>query len=339
MDDRVFKLYACCIAVRGARRSTICDLQRPRYQLVPNGLYEILTTHRGRSLQQIKDAYGPEQEETIDEYFAFLERNEYGFWCDDPDAFPDLNLHWETPERISNAIIDVGPASRHDFASLIRQLDELGCRALQLRFFVEISLNELDHVLAMAATSGLRSIEIVAKYRAEWTPEALEQLIGTHARVSAVLLHSAPERKLTRVLRDTTAVFYDPGVVHSESHCGQVDPSQFVPTLASFAEATTRNSCLNKKIGIDQHGEIRSCPSMPRSFGNAATTSLHSAVLQRDFRELWQVNKDQIDVCRDCEFRYVCTDCRAYIQQPSDPFSKPSKCGYDPYTAEWAVPA
>ena len=44
----------------------------------------------------------------------------------------------------------------------------------------------------------------------------------------------------------------------------------------------------------------------------------------------------KIHVCKDCEFRYICTDCRAYIEDPNDILSKPLKCGYNPYTAEWS---
>ena len=50
---------------------------------------------------------------------------------------------------------------------------------------------------------------------------------------------------------------------------------------------------------------------------------------------LKNIKKDQISVCKDCEFRYVCTDCRAYTQNSGDQYSKPLKCNYDPYTATW----
>jgi hypothetical protein len=36
-----------------------------------------------------------------------------------------------------------------------------------------------------------------------------------------------------------------------------------------------------------------------------------------------------------CEFRYICTDCRAMIENPKDERSAPLKCGYDPKSGEW----
>ena len=135
--------------------------------------------------------------------------------------------------------------------------------------------------------------------------------------------------------RQGVEIEYIPQVIDSHRCCGQIHPAYFVTNLEAFSEAQKHNSCLNRKISIDARGEIKNCPSLPRSFGNAREASLHSALAQRDFTALWSINKDQIAVCKDCEFRYICTDCRAYLSDPSDLYAKPSKCTYDPYTAEW----
>ncbi len=74
---------------------------------------------------------------------------------------------------------------------------------------------------------------------------------------------------------------------------------------------------------------------MPQSFGNINNTSLEEALNHKDFATYWNITKDQITVCKDCEFRYSCTDCRAYLENPEDQYSKPLKCGYDPYTNTW----
>jgi len=36
-----------------------------------------------------------------------------------------------------------------------------------------------------------------------------------------------------------------------------------------------------------------------------------------------------------CEFRYICTDCRAFLVDPRDSRSKPLKCGYNPESGLW----
>lgn len=55
----------------------------------------------------------------------------------------------------------------------------------------------------------------------------------------------------------------------------------------------------------------------------------------KQIKKYWNIHKDQISICGDCEYRHVCTDCCAYIEDPNDDYSKPLKCGYDPYTNIW----
>lgn len=67
---------------------------------------------------------------------------------------------------------------------------------------------------------------------------------------------------------------------------------------------------------------------------------MEEALQHPDFKKYWNLTKDQIEVCKDCEFRYICTDCRAYTERSHTnkeglDISKPLKCGYNPYTGEW----
>src|SRR4051812_33364045 len=161
---RVFSLFACCIPVQGARRSVVCDLQRQSFQFIPNGLYEILTEHAGKTVDGIKAFYGHEYDEEIDEYFAFLLRHEFGFWCADPGRFPALDLAWEAPERITNAILDFDERSDHDVAKVLGEIDDLGCKALEIRCFHGCGLGELRAILEGTRYGRLRSIDLLAGY-------------------------------------------------------------------------------------------------------------------------------------------------------------------------------
>jgi SPASM domain peptide maturase of grasp-with-spasm system len=124
------------------------------------------------------------------------------------------------------------------------------------------------------------------------------------------------------------------------SSCGKVNLEYFDTNLPKVLEAVNHNSCLHKKIAIDIEGNIRNCLSMPQNFGNIKDTRLEEALQHNDFKKYWNLTKDQIEVCKDCEFRYICTDCRAYtershINKEGLDTSKPLKCSYNPYTGEW----
>ena len=79
---------------------------------------------------------------------------------------------------------------------------------------------------------------------------------------------------------------------------------------------------------------------MPESYGNIKDTTLEEALNKPGFKKYWTVTKDDIEICKDCEFRHVCTDCRAYTERTKFKdgidLSKPLKCGYNPYTGRWA---
>ncbi len=91
-----------------------------------------------------------------------------------------------------------------------------------------------------------------------------------------------------------------------------------------------KSPTINQEVAFDD----LNCHSMKESYGNIRDTTLREALEKPDFKKYWNINKDQIKVCRDCEFRYICTDCRAYIEDPENIHSKPLKCGYSPYTCE-----
>jgi SPASM domain peptide maturase of grasp-with-spasm system len=118
--------------------------------------------------------------------------------------------------------------------------------------------------------------------------------------------------------------------------CGLIRKAFFSLNIENIRESLHHNSCLNRKISIDAEGNIKNCPSMKESFGNIKDTTLAEAIEKPGFKKYWDINKDKIHVCKDCEFRYICTDCRAYVEDPEDILSKPLKCGYNPYTGEWA---
>jgi SPASM domain peptide maturase of grasp-with-spasm system len=123
--------------------------------------------------------------------------------------------------------------------------------------------------------------------------------------------------------------------ISREICCGVIASHYFITHLQAISESLHHNSCLNRKIAIDIDGNIKNCPSMSQSFGNIRDTTLREALDHPDFKKYWNITKDQIAVCKDCEFRYICTDCRAYLENPEDQYSKPLKCGYNPYTCEW----
>lgn len=337
MPTNTFKLFANCIPVKGARRSLLCDLQRERIKLIPNSLHEMLVRFEDCELDWVKAQYNHEFDDEIDEYFQFLIDDEWGFWCDEPQAFPKIRMGFETSESITNAILDWDRHSTHDLLSVLPQLEDLGCSHLLIRCFDQADPELLTSWLQAANRSRLRSIELIVAYTPGMDDAFFKDWLSTHRRLFRITVHGAPEERileLDEVSRHLSQVVFQTGLIDSHHHCGAVSPDYFTKNILFFMESQSNNNCLNKKISVDAAGYIVNCPSLDQRFGHVDETRLEDALHTNGFTALWQVSKDQVEVCRDCEFRYVCSDCRAFVLGDAAT-GKPAKCNYNPYTAAW----
>ena len=69
---------------------------------------------------------------------------------------------------------------------------------------------------------------------------------------------------------------------------------------------------------------------------NIRNNSLEELLKEYIIPEFWSISKNKIKVCKDCEYRYICKDCRPLSVEGNDKFSKGSFCTYNPYKGEWA---
>lgn len=341
-DEPYFRLFQCCVVVDGATRSLICDLQRKDFEFIPKDLSYILRKYDGKKVSDIKKIYENKFDNIIDEYFQYLDDNEFIFFTSTPSSFPKMKQDFYYPFDISNAIIDLGNSSSVNYTpNAIEQLDVLKCKNIELRFFYHIRINEIKKILDTVHFQNgvLSSIGIYFPYY-NIEKKELDLFLEETSRLNYVVLHNSPCKEVYQTTHNKKHVIHITEEIINEKKCGIIDPYLFTPNIKSFTESINHNSCLNRKISIDKEGNIKNCPSMPQSFGNIKDTTLEEALNHPDFKKYWNVTKDQIAVCKDCEFRHICTDCRAYTERThfegDIDLSKPLKCGYNPYTNEWA---
>ena len=340
IDNNLYiKLFANCIPVKGAKRSAIYDLQRNEIKLIPNDLYNILIAETIK-IGEIKSKFNNEFDETIDEYFIFLIEHEFAFITKTPEIFPDLSKNWYEPAEINNAIFDISKESSYNITTAFEQLDVLNCKNVQLRFFRRIEIEEITTLLDFLdkQKSFITSVDFIFPFID--APKILDRyttLIEKYKRINSLTIYNSKVDKFFESKRHTKSgyIVLVTEKVTSSNHCGIISPEFFSINIKTYTEGFTNNTCLNKKISIDVNGDIKNCPSMSKNFGNIENTSFQQALKVKDFKKYWNVSKDKIEVCKDCEFRYICTDCRAYKEDPDNDFSKPLKCGYSPYTNQW----
>ena len=285
--------------------------------------------------------YGNENLQIVQEYIDFLLEHNFAFYCSEEEltCFPLIDIsEFHTPFPITNAIIELEKIVPTNILSIISQLNSVACPAIEIRLFSEIAISELEMLLSIFGTPDveLNEVHIIALYNENWEIAVLKNLFILYPRLCSIVISNAPDdERHTDFYDDISSIVFTKRKVHLATCCGNFATENFVPNLPFFTESQHHNTCLHRKVAIDRKGDIKNCPSMTESFGNIDTTNLVDVIDKKEFTAKWTINKDKISICKDCEFRHVCMDCRAYLEDPEDIYSKPLKCGYNPYSMEW----
>ncbi len=328
--------FSNCQFVKGANRSLISDLQLQVSYPISNAIFEVLIHLKEHSIEECIQFYGPENEEAIRSYIDFVLDRGIGFVDTEiRGELSSLDLQWDSPAEISNVIVEYSESQNYE-GEFYRSLFDSNIQALELRCYDQIDLDRLKTFIASFNGKVLKYIKVVIPYSLAASPDYLYELVKTNLRVRSILLHSAPSDRETTTYKDSVEVRYLTRCIDSNAHCGAVRTAHFMTNMELFTESQQHNTCLNRKLAIDRSGFIKNCPSTNQVFGHVDRISLDQLLQHPDLKKLWFIHKDQIEVCRDCEFRHICTDCRAFTEKPQDLFSKPLKCGYDPYTSTWS---
>lgn len=344
-SNTIYKLYADVIPVQGYSRSILFDMTKNRYWYIPNELYEILT--KDIDFKNLQECY-PQDRKTLKQYKNFLQNNDLIFEVlhDEIHAFPPIQMNWHTPGTITNMIIDIDSETSFEVLSKINgEFGKLGVDAILFRCFSEKKLQELKKYIIHLNDDPLNrlrdiqlEISMPEKSHPEKTGADLTEIAGLPI-VSTVTVYTLNRKLLKDPVKNGKMQYLEKSV-KGPKNCGTIQGNIDSVNLEIISESMHYNSCLNCKLSIDRSGNIKNCPSMEQSFGNIADTPLEAGLRHPDFKRYWNLTKDDIEGCRDCEFRYVCTDCRAYTEKTHTDeagldWSKPLKCGYDPYTGEW----
>ncbi len=102
-------------------------------------------------------------------------------------------------------------------------------------------------------------------------------------------------------------------------------------SLESVSKMVSGHNCFSTRLYIDANMNVYPCV-MEREFkhGNLLGNKL-SDILNT---EVFDLTKDKIKSCKECEFRYACMDCRP-DRLGEDLYAKPWYCAYVPEEGKW----
>lgn len=309
----IFKLHAETPIVQGYLRSCVYDLPRQEHDFLPNEVAAKLKAFENADLSVINR----ELDEEDKKWLGYVIEKEYGFTIDGQfkDCFTKIDFHWEHPSLISNAIIDIDIKTvAVDFA----YLEQLNCKHIVLRFFNIGQLEDITRYLKKALLDlTFKSVDIIVEKKDHFSRKA-------YTDFGKQLLQEVPQ---------VTNLSYN-----EPREKGRFTP-HFVINIDVFAEAQLYNTFFNRKLYLAASGDIRNAIEHPQVYGNANSLGrfedLKAIVNSSAYQELWHTSKDRIDVCRDCEFRYMCIDNRLPRKRTDGSLYYEEECAYNPYIAKW----
>lgn len=337
------KLFASCIKTKGAKRSLIADLQRGHTYAISNDLYDFLNDCESKDIQEVLQSYDPESQKILSDNILHLVRQELAFTTDIPNSFPKVDNCFEDPYLVDNCIIDRNEISEYNIFDAINKISETNCNHYQFRFFSDVMADFILDLLRFTDKNEIiKTVEIVVKYSGFMLDEFLGRLPLDFPKIKNLIIFQAPHDKIVQSTGEIERakmgnVIMITETIKDDSHCGIINPFYAVynNSLRKYLESQQSNSCLSRKIGIDVNGNIKNCPSMTATFGKVSDISnIVPLVMSKEFKAASSIIKDNINICKDCEFRHICSDCRAFTDN-QDIFNKPLKCNYDPYTNIW----
>jgi radical SAM protein with 4Fe4S-binding SPASM domain len=118
---------------------------------------------------------------------------------------------------------------------------------------------------------------------------------------------------------------------------GQMMAANFWTDRHSFYFNKKYNSCWTGKMAVTATGAVIPCIfARDQVVDNCLTKGLKAIVRGKKLQGFWKLTKDHVAVCRACEYRYACHDCRPLAYgQGGDLYAKSPRCLYDPLRGTW----
>lgn len=324
-------LFEDCRIVEGFTNALIYDLNRPsNSNFIPKTLIHFIEKCKENNVERVLDEYDINDRKRALEYLEFILEREFGFLADVhvKERISKLNMDYESSSIINNSIVCLDDKNLATFPNIQKQLDLLLCINLELRC-INLSISDLRVIVKSMSDSVLETIIIRLIYCEDFSSEMINSILKSNSRIKHIYIYNSPS-KICEI-----GYTYLTTKVNFVEDCGTITKDSFTINQPFFIESQSCNTCLNKKVSVDYNGQIKNCPSSQKSFGLIGEVNLKDAILNPHLKNMWLIKKDEIEVCKDCEYRHMCLDCRVFIDSSDNIYSRPSKCTYNPYIGKW----
>lgn len=346
-DKDYLVLLATCQLTKGENKNILINYADDQIYDLPNEYLEILNLLKNIPIVEVTKILDDEDSRVnYNDFIEYLLKKEMAYVTSYPEVFTSISPNINNDcRRIIDSIIEVSKESNIELIQkFCIEISNLDCRELQLWIVNEIDAENLRLILNLIKQYNYSYVEIHSDYNGIFTDiELVKNFIDIYSILKKVYLYSSPSDERIDIVNhhDNLAPLslgeitfikepFEEGKCCGQIHFSSLDFSGYWVSNMMHK----KNGCLYKKISLDRSGYIKNCPCMELDYGHILSTKVLDVMALKEYQKWGEIKKDDIEVCKDCVFRYNCSDCRAF-RCSSNIYSKPQKCTYNPYTNRW----
>ncbi|MEE9363879.1 MAG: hypothetical protein V3U92_14860 [Cellulophaga sp.] len=310
------------IPIKGYNRSIIYDLTRKDYHFIPNSVYKNLYSS---NLIEIKE----------EEAKSFLEFEEIIFKAsiEDLKLFPELTIKYKTPYHIVSLIIHSDSLLGYNGQMQGINVESISIIFNNLKEGFKVSKDVEKLLLDVDADS----IDIyLTDSDLSWSDQNLNFLKDKKEIFNLFVFATSEEHQDVKDFLRKCLVELNRIDTDYRSYTTDVYPSKFAVNKDLFIESKNRNAYYNKKIYIDQKGNISNGMFTEKVLIFSKLNSFDEILNNILLTSRWTIVKDEIPICKNCEFRNMCIDSRELkYSKLNDIWFYKNECRYNPFISKW----
>lgn len=292
-------------------------------------MYKLFVDYKGKSVKELRKIFTSEFVDTCIDFFV---ENEYAFLTSQPSNFVPVEMNGDSPSVFSSAIIASDKHSKHNYELIFDKLEAVQCKDILFRCHDHISSIDFEEVMELIQGRRFNSIQWQFPFHENLTERRLIDWCTKYPRINAIVRYNSPTDKM--VQQGSMSNVYSIKSNMTQGKVAKVKPEMFRLNQELFIEAQSFNTFYNKKLVVNERGMIKNGLNTAKEFGRFEESDLFALANNVEFQKLWDINKDKILVCKDCEFRYCCVDETIPLKVEKG-YELETPCAYDPYSQKW----
>ena len=250
-------------------------------------------------------------------------------------SFIPLSKYWLEPSIIDNAVVKCVPDL---YKKTFELLEDLLCYNITI-IVSEMDLIDLPNFLRFLNKSLQNKIfQSINLYLSEKYLSKMKKMI-------AQFMNDTPNVQQLFFLKNNKTfeicksyMNYRQAIASTSDAISTKNKIFFNPTIYFYLDTINNNTTYNKRIFIGKNGELKNNEYDTEIYGNIknlAFKEINDIIKSRSFQKKWKINKDKVEICKDCEYRYICEDLTPIVKGKGNKWHRSEKCDYEPYLGLW----